>query len=274
LLEDVPGVGKTLIAQAIAKSIAGDFRRIQFTPDLLPADITGSSVYDTVSKAFHFVRGAIFAHIVLADEINRTTPRTQSAMLEAMNERQVSVDGTTYPLPNPFMVIATENPMEFEGTYPLPESQLDRFLLRISVGYPDRQNELHVLKTHQTSRPIDALQPVLSAEQIVEIQRAVSAVRVDDSINQYILDIADATRNHEDLLVGVSTRGAIALSRAAQSQALLEGRNFAVPDDVKSLAVPVLAHRIVPKSILHSNQRRMEESIIERILETITVPVA
>jgi len=273
LLEDVPGVGKTLIAQTIAKSIAGDFHRIQFTPDLLPADITGSSVYDTGSKAFHFVRGAIFANIVLADEINRTTPRTQSAMLEAMNERQVSVDGTTYPLPNPFMVIATENPMEFEGTYPLPESQLDRFLLRISVGYPDRHNELHVLKTHQTSRPIDSLQPVLSAEQIVEIQRAVSAVRVDDSINQYILDIADATRRHEDLLVGVSTRGAIALSRAAQSQALLEGRNFAVPDDVKLLAVPVLAHRIVPKSILHGNQRRMEESMIERILETITVPV-
>jgi len=274
LLEDVPGVGKTLIAQAIAKSIAGDFRRIQFTPDLLPADITGSSIYETGSKSFHFVRGAIFANIVLADEINRTTPRTQSAMLEAMNERQVSVDGTTYPLPNPFMVIATENPMEFEGTYPLPESQLDRFLLRVAVGYPDRQNEANILKTHQTSRPLDALQPVLTSEQIVEIQQAVSAVRVDDSITQYILDIVDATRSHEDLFVGVSTRGAIALSRAVQSQALLEGRIFAVPDDVKSLAVAVLAHRIVPKSILHSHQRRMEESIIERLLETIAVPVA
>jgi MoxR-like ATPase len=274
LLEDVPGVGKTLIAQAIAKSITGDFRRIQFTPDLLPADITGSSIYDMTTKSFHFVRGAIFANILLADEINRTTPRTQSAMLEAMNERQVSVDGTTYPLPHPFMVIATENPMEFEGTYPLPESQLDRFLLRVSVGYPDRQNEMHVLKTHQKSRPIDALQPVLTNEQIIEIQQAVSAVRVDDSINQYILDIAESTRHHEELLVGVSTRGAIALSRAVQSQALLEGRDFAVPDDVKSLAVPVLAHRIMPKSILHNNQRRMEESVIERILETIPVPVA
>jgi MoxR-like ATPase len=274
LLEDVPGVGKTLIAQAIAKSIAGDFRRIQFTPDLLPADITGSSVYDTGSKSFHFVRGAIFANIVMADEINRTTPRTQSAMLEAMNERQVSVDGTTHPLPNPFMVIATENPMEFEGTYPLPESQLDRFLLRVAVGYPDRPSEINVLKTHQTSRPIDSLQPVLTNEQIVEIQKAVSTVRVDDSINQYILDIADATRKHEELLVGVSTRGAIALSRAVQSLALLEGRKFAVPDDVKSLAVPVLAHRIVSKSILHNKQRQMEESIIERILETIPVPVA
>ena len=274
LLEDVPGVGKTLIAQAIAKSIAGDFRRIQFTPDLLPADITGSSIYDADAKMFQFVRGAIFANIVLADEINRTTPRTQSAMLEAMNERQVSVDGTTYPLPNPFMVIATENPMEFEGTYPLPESQLDRFLLRVSVGYPDRQSEIHVLKTHQTHRPIGALQPVLTSEQIVEIQKAVLAVRVEDSINQYILDIVEATRMHDDLLVGVSTRGAIALSRAVQSLALLEGRSFVVPDDVKSLAVSVLAHRIVPKSILHSNQRRMEESLIERILETIPVPVA
>ena len=274
LLEDVPGVGKTLIAQAIAKSIAGDFRRIQFTPDLLPADITGSSVYDSSSKAFQFVRGAIFANIVLADEINRTTPRTQSAMLEAMNERQVSVDGITYPLPTPFMVIATENPMEFEGTYPLPESQLDRFLLRVSVGYPDRQNEINILKTHQISRPIDVLQPVLTNEQIVEIQRAVSAVRVDDSINRYILDIVDATRQHTDLLVGVSTRGAIALSRAVQSQALLEGRDFAVPDDVKSLAVSVLAHRIVPKAIQHGNQRQMEEAFIERILETVPVPVA
>ena len=274
LLEDVPGVGKTLIAQAVAKSIAGDFRRIQFTPDLLPADITGSSIYDAGSKTFHFVPGAIFANIVLADEINRTTPRTQSAMLEAMNERQVSVDGITHSLPNPFMVIATENPMEFEGTYPLPESQLDRFLLRVSVGYPNRQNEIHVLKTHQTSRPIDSLLPVVGSEQVVDIQRAVSTVRVDDSINQYILDIIEATRSHEDLLVGVSTRGAIALSRAVQSQALLEGRGFAVPDDVKSLAIPVLAHRIVLKSILHSNRRQMEESIIERILETIPVPVA
>ena len=274
LLEDVPGVGKTLLAQAIAKSIAGDFRRIQFTPDLLPADITGSSVYDTGSREFHFARGAIFANIVLADEINRTTPRTQSAMLEAMNERQVSVDGTTYPLPNPFMVIATENPMEFEGTYPLPESQLDRFLLRVAVGYPDRKNEMTILKTHQTSRPIEALQPVVTSEQILEIQQAVSAVRVDDSITQYILDIVDATRSHNDLFVGVSTRGAIALCRAVQSQALLEGRNFAIPDDVKSLAIAVLAHRIIPKSILHSNQRQMEESIIERILETIPVPVS
>jgi MoxR-like ATPase len=195
-------------------------------------------------------------------------------MLEAMNERQVSVDGITHPLPQPFMVIATENPMEFEGTYPLPESQLDRFLIRVAVGYPDRNSEIHILKTHQTSRPIDVLLPVLSSERVLEIQQAVSTIRIDDSINQYILDIVDATRAHEDLLVGVSTRGAIALSRAVQSQALLEGRSYAVPDDVKTLAVPVLAHRIVPKSVLHHHQRRMEETIIERILETIPVPVA
>jgi MoxR-like ATPase len=273
LLEDVPGVGKTLIAQAIAKSISGDFRRLQFTPDLLPADIVGSSIYDAGTKEFYFSRGAIFANILLADEINRTTPRTQSAMLEAMNEHQVSVDGTTYSLPDPFMVIATENPMEFEGTYPLPESQLDRFLLRISVGYPDRENELNILRTHQISRPIDMLQPVLSVAQIVEIQRAVSDIRVDEAINRYILDIVDATRQSEELLVGVSTRGAIALSRAVQAYALMAGRQFVVPDDVKSLAVAVFSHRVLPKTYAHGNQRQAVEAIIERLVESIAVPV-
>ncbi|MDR2755473.1 MAG: MoxR family ATPase [Planctomycetaceae bacterium] len=273
LLEDVPGVGKTLIAQAIAKSISGDFRRLQFTPDLLPADIVGSSIYDAELRKFSFSRGTIFANILLADEINRTTPRTQSAMLEAMNEHQVSVDGTTYPLPKPFMVIATENPMEFEGTYPLPESQLDRFLLRISVGYPDRENELNVLQTHQAARPIDSLTPVLSSQQVVEIQEAVCAVRVDEAINRYILDIVDATRKSDELLVGVSTRGAIALSRAVQAHALIEGRNFVIPDDVKSLAVAVFSHRVMPKSYVHGNQRQTIEAIIERLVESIPVPV-
>jgi MoxR-like ATPase len=273
LLEDVPGVGKTLIAQAIAKSIAGDFRRLQFTPDLLPADIVGSSIYDAGIREFYFSRGAIFANILLADEINRTTPRTQSAMLEAMNEHQVSVDGTTYPLPQPFMVIATENPMEFEGTYPLPESQLDRFLLRISIGYPDRENELNVLRTHQVARPIDSLTAVLSIAQVVEIQRAVCVVRVDESINRYILDIVDATRESDELLVGVSTRGAIALSRAVQAHALIEGRDFVTPDDVKTLAVAVFSHRVMPKSYAHGNQRQAIEAIIERIVESVLVPV-
>jgi MoxR-like ATPase len=273
LLEDVPGVGKTLIAQAIAKSISGDFRRLQFTPDLLPADIVGSSIYDVGSREFYFSRGAIFANILLADEINRTTPRTQSAMLEAMNEHQVSVDGTTYPLPKPFMVIATENPMEFEGTYPLPESQLDRFLLRISVGYPDRENELNVLRTHQVARPIDSLKPVLSNIQVIEIQQAVCAVRVDESINRYILDLVEATRESDELLVGVSTRGAIALSRAVQAHALIEGRDFVTPDDVKLLAVAVFSHRVMPKSYAHGNQRQAIEAITERLVESIPVPV-
>lgn len=273
LLEDVPGVGKTLIAQAIAKSVSCDFRRIQFTPDLLPADIVGSSIYDTATREFHFSRGTIFTNILLADEINRTTPRTQSAMLEAMNEHQVSIDGTTYPLPTPFMVVATENPMEFEGTYPLPESQLDRFLLRISVGYPDRENELNVLRTHQVSRPIDSLKPVLTGEQIIDIQKAVSEVRVDEAINRYILDIVEMTRENDELLVGVSTRGAIALSRAAQAYALMENRDFVVPDDVKSLAVPVFSHRVMPKTYAHGNQRETVEAVIERIVETVAVPV-
>lgn len=273
LLEDVPGVGKTLIAQALAKSVHGEFHRIQFTPDLLPADIVGSSIYDQGSQSFRFSKGAIFANILLADEINRTTPRTQSAMLEAMNEHQVSMDGETYPLPNPFMVIATENPMEYEGTYPLPESQLDRFLLRISVGYPDREDELNVLRTHQISKPIDSLRPVLSCEQIVEIQQEVARIRVDESINRYILDFVEATRNNDEILVGVSTRGAIALSRAAQAFALIEGRDYVIPDDIKTLAVPVCAHRVMSKTYLHGNQRETVEAVVERIVESIDVPV-
>ena len=273
LLEDVPGVGKTLIGQAIAKSISGKFHRIQFTPDLLPADIVGSNIYNSKTQEFDLSKGPIFTNILLADEINRTTPRTQSAMLEAMNEQQVSIDGTTSSLPKPFMVIATENPMEYEGTYPLPESQLDRFLLRLSVGYPDRENEMNVLRTHQVARPIDTLEPVLSCEQVADIQRAVSRIRVDDAINRYILDIVDATRRCDELLVGVSTRGAIALSRAAQAQAMLENRNFVIPDDVKSLVVPVLSHRVMSKSFSHGDQRRSAEALIDRIVETVDVPV-
>lgn len=273
LLEDVPGVGKTLIGRAIAKSVAGNFGRIQFTPDLLPADITGSSFYDANTQEFRFSEGPIFSNILLADEINRTTPRTQSAMLEAMNERQVSVDGTSYQLPQPFMVIATENPMEYEGTYPLPESQLDRFLMRLSVGYPDREDELEVLRTHQLGTPIDTLEPVLDTKTIMEIRGEVVKIRVDDAINKYILDIADATRESESLFVGVSTRGAIAFSRAAQAFAMMEGRDFVVPDDIKNLAIPVLSHRVMPKSYSHGNQRQAVEAIIERIIEAVPVPV-
>ncbi len=272
LLEDVPGVGKTLIGKALARSVSGTFRRVQFTPDLLPADITGSSHFDSKRSEFVFTRGPIFANIVLADEINRTTPRTQSALLEAMSERQVSVDGTTHTLQRPFMVIATQNPLEFEGTYPLPESQLDRFLLRISVGYPDRDHELQVLLNHRDGEPVDRLTPALTSEQVENLQREVRGVQVDDSINEYLLDVVHATRRCEDLQVGVSIRGALCYYRACQALAMVEGRDYVVPDDVKRLAVPVLAHRVVTKGYLHGSQREALEALIGRLVEEVPVP--
>jgi len=272
LLEDVPGVGKTLVGKAIARSLSGQFRRIQFTPDLLPADITGSSLYNAQTREFTFSPGPIFANVVLADEINRATPRTQSALLEAMSERQVSADGQTYPLPQPFMVIATQNPIEFEGTYPLPESQLDRFLLRISVGYPQRQHELEVLSSHREGEPVDGLEPALSCEQIVSLQEAVRQVAVEDSISGYLLEIAEATRSCDELQVGTSVRGSLALYRAAQAAALVDGRQYVVPDDVKRLAVPVLSHRVITKGYLHGGQREAVEALIERLVDEVSVP--
>jgi MoxR-like ATPase len=272
LLEDVPGVGKTLVGKALARSLAGDFRRIQFTPDLLPGDITGSSLYNAQTQEFTFQRGPIFAHIVLADEINRATPRTQSALLEAMSEAQVSVDGQTYPLPRPFMVIATQNPVEFEGTYPLPESQLDRFLLRIAVGYPEREVELQVLTSHRDGEPVERLAPALECSQIPALQEAVRQVTVDDAINGYLLNIVAATRSCDDLHVGASTRGALALYRAAQAAALVAGRNYVVPDDVKQLALPVLAHRVITKGYLHGGHREAIEALIERLVEEVPAP--
>jgi MoxR-like ATPase len=272
LLEDVPGVGKTLVGKAIARSLDGLFHRIQFTPDLLPADITGSSVYNNQSQEFVFCPGPIFANVVLADEINRATPRTQSALLESMSERQVSADGQTHPLPKPFMVIATQNPVEFEGTYPLPESQLDRFLLRIPLGYPERQVELQVLLSHREGEPVDSLAPALDCQQVGALQAAVRQVTVEDSINEYVLDIIEATRHCDELQVGVSTRGTLALYRAAQAAALVSGRQFVVPDDVKRLTIPVLAHRVIPKGYLHGGQRQAIESLIERLVDDIPVP--
>ena len=272
LLEDVPGVGKTLVGKALAKSVQGDFCRLQFTPDLLPSDIVGSSVYNTQTGEFAFDRGPIFANIALADEINRTPPRTQSALLEAMSEGQVSVDGHTHDLPSPFMVIATQNPFEFEGTYPLPESQLDRFLLRTSMGYPDREDELQVLVTHREGEPVDSLQPVLDTHQIVELQQAVRGVRIDESIYAYVLNIVEATRKCDDLHVGVSTRGALCLARAAQAMALIDGRQFVVPDDVKQLSVPVLAHRVIAKGYLHGGHRDAVEALVSRLVEEAPVP--
>jgi MoxR-like ATPase len=272
LIEDVPGVGKTLLARAMAASIDCSFRRIQFTPDLLPSDILGSSVYHAASGEFVFKQGPVFANVILADEINRTTPRTQSALLEAMSDCQVSVEGKTYSLEPPFIVLATQNPYEFEGTYVLPESQLDRFMIRLRMGYPLRSEERRVLASHRTGEPVESLAPVLTAEDVLLLQRAVRNVRVDDAIADYLLDIVHATRKGEDLHVGVSTRGALTLYRTAQSLALVSGREYVVPDDVKSLAVPVLAHRVVGKSFLQAGEFGAAEAIIRDLVDRLRVP--
>ena len=271
LLEDVPGVGKTLVAKALAKSIEGKFTRVQFTPDLLPSDIVGSSIYH--NGDFKFSPGPIFANIVLGDEINRAPPRTQSALLEAMSERQASIDGTTYPMPDPFMVIATQNPFEFEGTYVLPESQLDRFLMRIDIGYPARDSERNVLRSHRSGEPVDGLPSVVSLSEIKQWQLAVREIRFDDALVDYLQDIVDRTRSSNELQVGVSTRGALALYRAAQAQALLAGRDYVIPDDIKSLAVGVLSHRVMPRGFAAGSERSIVESMIKRCLESVAVPV-
>jgi len=272
LIEDAPGVGKTVLAKAVARCLDCKFRRLQFTPDLLPSDILGSSVFYPNRGEFEFRPGPIFANVLLADEINRTTPRTQSALLEAMNEGQVSVDGQTYPLEPPFFVLATQNPFEFEGTYPLPENQLDRFMLCIAVGYPDRDVEKQVLATHRNGEPVDQISPVLNTAQLLELQAEVRQVRVDDAINDYLLEIVGRTRQHEDLSLGVSTRGAITLFRAVQGLAFTEGRDYAVPDDVKRLVVPVLAHRTVCRGPLRFAQRARSQAILEQILQKVPVP--
>jgi MoxR-like ATPase len=272
LIEDVPGVGKTLLARALAASIDCSFRRLQFTPDLLPSDILGSSVYNAGTGEFVFKPGPIFANVILADEINRTTPRTQSALLEAMGDEQVSVEGKTFVIEPPFIVLATQNPYEFEGTYVLPESQLDRFMIRLRMGYAIRSEERRILSSHRGGEPVENLRPVLTAEDVLLLQRHVRAVRVDDAIADYLLDIVHATREGEDLHVGVSTRGALTLYRAAQSLALVSGRDYVVPDDVKSLAVPVLAHRVVGKSFLQAGEFGAAEAIIRDIVDRLRVP--
>jgi MoxR-like ATPase len=271
LLEDVPGVGKTLVAKALAKSIDGRFTRVQFTPDLLPSDIVGSSIYH--NGEFKFSPGPIFANVVLGDEINRAPPRTQSALLEAMSERQASIDGTSHPMPDPFLVIATQNPYEFEGTYVLPESQLDRFMMRIDVGYPSREAEREVLRSHRTGEPVDRLAPVVSLAEIKEAQNQVRDVRFEESLMDYLQDIVDRTRTSNDLQVGVSTRGALAFYRAAQASAVIGGRTYVVPDDIKELAASVLAHRVLPRGFVAGSDRSAAEAIILRCLESVTVPV-
>jgi MoxR-like ATPase len=271
LIDDVPGVGKTLLARAMAMSISSTFRRIQFTPDLLPSDILGTSVYDQAERNFVFKPGPIFGNIILADEINRSSPRTQSALLEAMNDHSVSVDGHTHALPDLFFVVATQNPFEFEGTYPLPESQLDRFMLRIHVGYPPRDAERRLLVDHRAGEPVDTMGSIASAEEIASLQRSAQMIEVDQSISDYLLDIVHATRDHADIRVGASTRGALLLYRAAQSRALLQGRSYVVPDDVKSLVPAVLAHRIVPHDWITGSDKNIG-AILEEILGKVTSP--
>jgi MoxR-like ATPase len=246
LIEDVPGVGKTSLAKAIARSIAATAHRIQFTPDLLPSDVLGVSVWNRSSNEFEFRAGGVFAHVLLADEINRASPKTQSALLEAMEERQVTVDARTYALPRPFLVIATQNPIELEGTYPLPEAQLDRFLMRLPMGYPSRDAELAILETHGTGHVnVDALEPVASAADIANAADAVQKIHVAPAIQRYIVEVADATRSHPDLTLGASPRGALALQRAARALASTQGRDYVIPDDIKLLAPTVLEHRVI-----------------------------
>lgn len=272
LIEDVPGVGKTVLAKALARSIDCEFSRIQLTPDLLPSDVLGVSVYNQQTQEFVFKRGPIFANIVLADEINRTTPRTQSALLEAMAEEQVSSDRETFQLKRPFMVIATQNPFEFEGTYNLPENQFDRFLMRIDLGYPDRESERRVLLTQPSRHALQELCPVVTAQQIVEAQDTVPKVRLESAVVDYILEIVAASRSHEELHLGVSTRGALALTNAAQANAVLNGRDYVIPDDVKELAVPVLAHRVVSKSFVHGGDTTATNRVLETVLKSVAVP--
>ncbi len=273
LIEDVPGVGKTTLGQALARSVDCDFHRLQFTSDMLPSDVLGVTIYSAHSQEFEFKRGPIFTNFLLADEINRATPKTQSALLEAMNELQVTIDGHSYPMASPFMVIATQNPVEHYGTYPLPESQLDRFLLRLRIGYPDGQSEREILRNPERQMA-DSVTPVIGGDEVIRLQRQVQAVAVEDSIMDYIMTVVEKTRNHDSLSLGVSPRGAQALYRAAQALALVEGRDYAVPDDVKRLVIPVFAHRVVVNTKVALSQRGAGgDAILADILTRVDVPV-
>ena len=275
LIEDVPGVGKTTLAHSLARSLDCSFKRIQFTSDLLPSDIVGISMFNRQKQAFEFMPGPLFANIVLADEINRTTPKTQSSLLEAMSESQISVDNQTYPLQQPFMVIATQNPAEYHGTFPLPESQLDRFLMRLRIGYPTPDEEKKVLDRPQLLHPADEIQSVLSAQHIVDLQAQAEKVRMEDSLMDYLLAIVFATRHNELLSLGVSTRGALALCRAAKALALVRDRTYCLPEDIKELAPTVLSHRVMLSRSqgMRTNTVEHTERVIQDILETVPVPV-
>src|SRR2546426_3163443 len=275
LVEDVPGVGKTTLAHALARALHCTFQRVQFTSDLLPSDVIGLSIYNQHTGVFEWKPGPVFANVVLADEINRTTPKTQSALLEAMAERHVTIEGLTHPLPEPFIVLATQNPIEHHGTYPLPESQLDRFMLRLRVGYPSADDEKQILRDREHAEPLDEVQPVMSGQDLLELQAAVSEVSVDDAIVDYLMRVVTATRSSEMLDLGVSPRGTLALFRAAQALALTEERAYCIPDDIKRLVIPVFAHRLTVSSRYSSAMRRSEEAeaVLLEIMKTISVPL-
>ncbi len=274
LIEDVPGVGKTTLAHALARGVDGTFHRLQFTSDMLPSDVLGVTIYNVHSQEFEFKHGPIFTNFLLADEINRTTPKTQSALLEAMNERQVTIDGLSYPLPQPFMVMATQNPVEHHGTYPLPESQLDRFFMRLRIGYPNHESESEIVRQGEGALG-SGIEPVLTTDEVVQLQSWVGRVKVDQSLVEYMLAIVERTRTHESLALGVSPRGAQALYRATQALAMVEGRDYAIPDDVKRLAVPVFAHRVVVSTRMALAQRTADVSdrILDEILTLVDVPL-
>jgi MoxR-like ATPase len=271
LIEDIPGVGKTTLAKALAKSVGGEFRRIQFTPDLLPADITGSSIYNQSISKFEFVPGPIFGNIVLVDEINRATPKTQSALLEAMEERQVTTDGVSRDLPKPFFVVATQNTVEMTGTYPLPEAQLDRFLMRLSMGYPSKSDEIAMLKRQQSTIPVDSIQAIITPNQLIELQRAIREIFVHDTIREYIVEAVRLTRDSGQLLMGASPRGSIYVTRASQTHAAMNGYDYVRPDDVKAVAASVLGHRVIPRADVRSKEA--VEAVIDGIFEMLPSPV-
>jgi MoxR-like ATPase len=274
LIEDIPGVGKTSLAKALARSVGCSFRRIQFTPDLLPSDVTGVSIYNQKTQAFEYRPGPVMAQIVLADEINRATPKTQAALLEAMEERQVTVDGITYPVPLPHLIMATQNPIEYEGTFPLPEAQLDRFMLRLALGYPSRNDELAILDSQRLRHPIEVLEQVVSVEELRRLQRTVREhVHVDPLVREYIIAVVTATRQHDDVYLGASPRGSLALFRACQARAALDGRSYVLPDDVKALADAVLSHRIIVKPEVRLKNVTATQVVAE-ILQTVPIPGA